>query len=324
MDKSIGFGNDVVWEDTILYEYSEENINQNSLNFYKIRNKPEEIVIENNTEGRITDSKFSFTLVKQAAIRFLKQNAVFLICISVIWILAGSQDYLIKLFNTPVIGKPLTRFALFIGSGATGNFLRYITATYNGPVFNMTVYTFFVAIAAKTVYLLAVTEVVFPAIKELFKDSAQAKKYYTNVWNLAKNNLLQGIYKKNTLGFLLVGAGSALALSNFLTRNGKFDKSFVLFLLSFVMLKGLGGSLPSVLDFLLCKVMRAMTFLMAGFNENSNSFYQIMRLGAIFGFLLAIIVGNFGEFFGYNAGIVIMIVGVVINFINKGSLKHDN
>ncbi len=261
--------------------------------------------------------KFSFNNLGNAALQYIKRNWLFIAIIFVIWLLTGAQDYINQVYKVPVIGRLLAKIALFVNTGHVGYILRYFTAAYNGPVaFGMTSgltpYTFLVALTAKSAYLLAMTGVVFPSIKELMSNRSAAVVNYRNSGNSLVNSFRSAANNLHRLGFLLCGCGAALAISNLLSRNGKFDKSFILILLSFVMFKGLSQALPSALDVIVRKLMQVTTLIVPQGNVNAGPKYSLIRSGTAVGFLLAVLVGMFGEKAGYILGFLSIAAGLII------------
>lgn len=304
------------WEAAEIIEYAGEVFAESEGPLQQDKRETEEIVVEAEVDAPVAG--------KADFLSFLKRNKYFIAAVFFIWIITGSQDYLLPLFNTPVIGRPLAQLAVLLGSGVIGGFLRYVTATYNGPVWELTPYTFLVAIAAKSAYLLAMTEVVFPSLKELLSDKQNAIGKYAKAVSKARENVEGSIGNRMKLGLLLMGGGAAMMLSNFLSRNGKIDKSFILILISFVMIKGLSGALPSVLDSIARKAMQFAVLLVSGASKQGAELYGVMRTGAACGFLLAVVVGNFGESAGYILGLAAALAGGVLSFASRGTLKYDD
>jgi len=312
------------WVDCETIEYISDG-NNSEKNETK-QNSTEEIIVESeeSTSLQGTVRKFTFKDILTSARCYLKKNWIFLLVISIIWIITGAEDYLMPLFNTPIIGRPLTRIALFLSTGALGTILRFFTATYNGPVWKLTPYTFLVAITAKSVYILSMTEVVFPAIKELISNKNNALSQYKSIIFKVQSISKSFVKSKNKLGLMLYGTGFALIISNFLSRNGKIDKSFVLILLSFVAFKGLNNELQSSVDFILRKLLQFITLILPSGIKNAAKNYELVRVGFAAGFILAVVVGNFGEKAGYVTGVIAALAGIVLSLLHKENITNDN
>lgn len=280
----------------------------------------EKITVESEPKlaGMVGIPKFSLKNIRRYGISYLKRNMVFLIVILLAWLMLGSYDYDFPLSGVPIIGNIYS----FLITGPLKFPLIYLTAAYNGPMgfyikSGLTPYTFLVALTAKSAYILAMTGVVIPSIRGLIKDrNNEIGKYKSSALKFMET--LKSITGNiSSIGFILSGLGIALVLSNLLTRNGKIDKTFVLLLLALVLFKGLAGILPSALDFIIRRLMALFTRLMPGYLSNGTKQYDQLRLGAIIGFPLAIIVGGFGEYTGYMIGAIILVVGILFSLFKR-------
>jgi len=320
------------WLDSEVFEYGENREKKQQTESKKNgndikKNTPEQIYenleitktseeVNSKVDHKI--KKITSEMILPAIKSYLKKHWIFLLGISLLWILTGSEDYLLPLFNIPFIGQPLARFALFLSSGVLGYVLRFLTATYNGPVWTLTPYTFLVAVTAKSAYVLAMTGVVFPTIRNLIKNKKDEIMKYKDIADKVKEVFKECIKGMDSLGLVLCGAGISLVLSNFLSRNGKFDKSFILILLAFVMIMGVNSEIPSVLYIIFSKIISILLFILPGGLKNTLNHYSTVRVGSSAGFLIAIVIGSLGANAGYITGVVVFIAGVFIFISQKG------
>lgn len=175
--------------------------------------------------------------------------------------------------------------------------------------------TFAVALTAKSAYLLAMTGVVIPSIKDVFKGKTPLKPYKDA---FAKSCSIYKLLKGNSLliGLALTCAGAAMAASILLSRNGKIDKSFILILLAFTLFKSLSGSLPSVLYIILRKFAGIFIVMLPG-GLNNVAYLDVAFFGMMAGFLVTVISGNMGTNAGYILGAVLVGTGIVLMKGNK-------
>lgn len=255
--------------------------------------------------------------IPKCAIAYFRKNWFFITTIFVMWNILGVENHGTIIYKIPIISQ----IYKLLTSNPLRSILIYFTATYNGPVGffgrGLTPYTFVVALAGKSAYLLAMTGVVIPSVKALIKNkSHESNKYKDNASKVIEivKSLPENL---NLMGFALAGCGLSLAVSNLLTRNGKIDKTFVLILLSFVLFKGLSGVLPSAIDFIARYIMAFFTRIMPGGMNNSSEHYKVLRIGAMIGFLLAVIIGSIGKNVGYILGGILIISGSALAMVKK-------
>lgn len=263
------------------------------------------------------DNPINLHNLPKTAVLYLKRNWIFLASISLLWLFLGVSNYGFTIYKIPLVGQVYR----LITSNPIKGILIYLTATYNGPVGffggGLNIYTLFVAILAKSTYLLAMTGIVIPSVKALTKNKQRELSLYKNNINKSKEIIHTLTKDINRLGFSIIGCGAALVVSNFLTRNGKIDKTFVLLLMSFTLLKGLSGALPSALDYILRRTISLFTLLIPGGIKNISKRSEVFRIGAMAGFLSAIVIGSFGETAGYILGMVLVLSGFVLTVIKK-------
>lgn len=268
--------------------------------------------------GPLPVDVFNMKDLPKQAIAYLKRNKLFLGILMVVWAAVGSYEYSLPIYSIPVIGG-IYRFML---GTPVRQILIYLSTAYNGPVgfyisSGLNPYTFAVALTAKSAYVLAMTGVGIPAVRAIIRNRDAEIALYRE--NAGKLMMIFRQLTKNVrgIGFAAAGCGAAMVVSNLLTRNGKFDKTFILVLLSFVLFKGFNGTLPSVLDLIARRSMAVFTRMMPGGIRNGIKQYEQLRAGAILGFLLAIPVGSTGERSGYSLGIILFVAGTVISVIMK-------
>lgn len=301
------------WEEACL----QEEIQNNNV----IPEVMEQIIVE--PEGDLLleniPSKVSMPSLGNAAIAYLKRNWIFITTMLFLWMMLGVTNYSFRLYTMPVIGQVL----ILLQNSFLTKPLIFLTATYNGPMGfgqfggGLSFYSLLSAITGKSIYLLAMTGVIFPSIREFIKGDTNKITPYKNAFDKSKNIIKDIFGSKASMGIFITAIGAALIFSNIITRNGKIDKAFVLILLCFTLFKGFGGALPSGLDYLIRKFISLLAAFMPGNIKNANKRYEVLRLGALMGFALAVLVGNFGEYADFIIGIVLLIAGAFLYFTQK-------
>lgn len=281
------------------------------------------IIVESETKqllsGFTKGEKFSTQKIVRGFLNYLKSNAIFLSVIFIFWFILGTKENPLWIYRIPIVGKVY----IFLNSEPLKSILIFITATYNGPMdffkSGLSPYTFLVGLTGKATYLLAMTGVVIPSIKGAIKYKGSEIEKYKNLISIMVQNVKAVLKNNNLIGLALIGAGGALFISNLLTRNGKIDKTFVLFLLAFTLLKGLSGIIPSSLDYI-ARVLFSLSGMILGRGQkNYSTVHLALRTGAILGFLVAVGIGSFGEKLGYYLGVIAMVIGKVLTMLKKGN-----
>jgi hypothetical protein len=234
----------------------------------------------------------------QQAIGYMERNWIFLVVVGIIWILTGTDEKWLP--KIPIIG----------------GLLMYLSAAWNGPAFNfLDPYTFMVGATAKATYLLAMTGVVFPSIKELLTEKNPLSPY-TEAFSKLKGVVGEAIKRKALSGLLVASGGLAMIIANFLSRNGKVDKSFVIILLAFMCFKNLSGKVNSALNIILTKIVGLFAIMLPGGLKNLTAL-NFAFVGLLAGFLAEVLIGNIGESVGYMVGAVLVVLGFVFMLIKK-------
>ncbi len=259
-----------------------------------------------------------------AVVSYLKRNWLFLGIMFFLWMILG-VEHSFKAYNFPVVGTILRLF----NKQPQGGILRFLTATYNGPVsfgdfMKPTFYGYIVAFVAKPIYLLAMTGVVLPMIKGLFKKDPKTSGSFLKSTSYFKTLLTGMLREVNHMALALTGLGIALIITNLLTRNGKIDKGFVPILLAIVLLAGIKEPAASLLDKIISRALGALLHFIP--NGLRGAIYKIgvIKTGCILGFTLGVLTGRFGENINYTIGIICFIAGAVILMFVREKKAYGN
>ena len=131
-------------------------------------------------------SKPTLSSLLTTASKYLKRNKGFLGIIFALWMFLGIHDAWV--LKVPLVSQ----IYRLLNSRSLGGVLRFLTATYNGPMpfrflsfSTQTLYGYAVALVAKSSYLLAMTGVIIPSIKEYLKNGKSSLGQYRTAYGKA-------------------------------------------------------------------------------------------------------------------------------------------
>lgn len=178
--------------------------------------------------------------------------------------------------------------------------LVFLTASYNSFI-------------GKAVYATLVFKVGLPLINRIRREGfgKVSKEFSALLPNLRSNWTLVG---GKSMGLLVLFAGSAAFISNFLTRNNAIDKIAVSLAIAFSLMKALSDG-PRSIPFMTSRVVMKDIFVaMKKPSPVRNHHIYVAISGLVTGFLcclpLSILRKSMGEYIGYQLGIVGMIIGI--------------
>ncbi|QSX07848.1 hypothetical protein J0B03_08495 [Alkalibacter rhizosphaerae] len=262
--------------------------------------------------------------IKDAFLSYFKRNGILLSILFFLWLILG-VDYSFSTYRIPVIGSILS----FFNREPLGSVLRYITATRNGPMsfgdfMPPTLAGYIAAFVGKPLYILSLSGIILPIFAGIMKKNRKFSIPYSNNWMVFKDSLHQIPGKLHHLGLVLLGSGFAFIFSNLITRNGKFDKSFLPILLAFVVFAGLSGPLPALIDYLVRKFLSLFLKLIPTGLDDSFQKMALLKTGLLAGLLLSVATGNIAEQANYGIGSVLLIAGAVLSLFSKKEKHHES
>ena len=139
---------------------------------------------------------------------------------------------------------------------------------------------------------------------------------FRSAFSKLKEVIGEAVKLKALLGLLVASGGLAMIIANFLSRNGKVDKSFVIILLAFMCFKRLSGKVNSALNIILTKIVGLFAAMLPGGLKNLTAL-NFAFVGLIAGFLAEVLIGNIGESVGYMVGAVLVVLGFVFMLLKK-------
>ncbi|UWG98634.1 hypothetical protein LPY66_07555 [Dehalobacter sp. DCM] len=185
--------------------------------------------------------------------------------------------------------------------------LVFLTASYNNFI-------------GKAIYATVVLRVIVPLVRRVRREGfRKVKTNFTSlIPDLQKNWAEVGA---RSLGILILFAGLAAMISNFLTRNNAIDKIAVSLAIAFAIMKALGDG-PRSIPFMTGRVvMNDLFVLLRKPSPVRNHHIYVALSGLTLGFLssilLAVLRKPLGENIGYILGAIAVVAGLVLIVVMK-------
>ncbi len=128
---------------------------------------------------------------------------------------------------------------------------------------------------------------------------------------------------------IIIAAGWGIFISNFLTRNNKFDKYFVCIMISLLLLKAVGSKRKNNLFVLIRGLLLDISKLIKVKREDFEAYLHLSLSGFSLGLMLSYFIPflgatNWHDPKGYYVGVTVMIVGFVMRILIKEEEVNDN